>query len=487
MVRLNRATMEDKIYACWLGKNIGGTIGGPFEGKKELLDVQGFVSEKGEPLPNDDLDLQLVWLCAMEEVGPYQLTARELGEYWINYLPPHWNEYGIGKANMKAGIMPPLCGELNNERWKHSNGAWIRSEIWACLAPGFPQVARRYAFEDACIDHGMGEGTVAEQFTATLESLAFFATDIRAVLEEALEAIPAESRVAKAVRLVMEGYDRGDDWKDVRNALVEQSADIGWFQAPANVGFVVLGLLYGEGDFKKSMLYAVNCGDDTDCTAATVGAFLGIFYGTAGIPKDWAEYIGDKIITISVDRSYRRVKSLETCTELTKRVLQMIPTVLTANEIPAELTDGETCLEEAPCFAINSEKRRFDYEKNPLSRGRYCIDVWNNAMLWVRAEFDRDPQLLPGESVTVTLHAVNKLPSPLNFDIRLILPEGVTADRQYGRFYVDHKTRARDEGDNWTFTLTATEELKAMNRVIVEMDCPGRPQPVLFALPVLAK
>ena len=40
MVRLNRATMEDKIYACWLGKNIGGTIGGPFEGKKELLDVQ---------------------------------------------------------------------------------------------------------------------------------------------------------------------------------------------------------------------------------------------------------------------------------------------------------------------------------------------------------------------------------------------------------------------------------------------------------------
>ncbi|MBQ6824025.1 MAG: ADP-ribosylglycohydrolase family protein, partial [Clostridia bacterium] len=377
MVRFNREMLRDKIYACWLGKNIGGTIGGPFEGKKEILDITGFVSEKGEPLPNDDLDLQLVWLCAMEEVGPYQLDAKALGEYWINYLPPHWNEYGIGKSNMKAGIMPPLCGEINNDKWKHSNGAWIRSEIWACLAPGFPQVARRYAFEDACIDHGMGEGTVAEQFTATLESLAFFATDIRGVLEEALEAIPAESRVAKAVRLVMEGYDRGDDWKDVRNALVEQSADIGWFQAPANVGFVVLGLLYGEGDFKKSMLYAVNCGDDTDCTAATVGAFLGILYGTAGIPKDWAEYIGDKIITISVDRSYRRVKSIESCTELTRRVMMMIPSVLTANEIPAELTDGETCLEEEPRFGLNSKKYRYDYEEEPLSRSQYCIDAWN--------------------------------------------------------------------------------------------------------------
>ncbi|MBQ8895011.1 MAG: ADP-ribosylglycohydrolase family protein [Clostridia bacterium] len=484
MVKLNRKMLEDKIYACWIGKNIGGTIGGPFEGKKELLDVKGFVSEKGEPLPNDDLDLQLVWLCAMEEVGPYQLTARELGEYWINYLPPHWNEYGIGKANMKAGVMPPLCGELNNEQWKHSNGAWIRSEIWACLAPGFPQIARRYAFEDACIDHGMSEGTVAEQFTATLESLAFFATDIRQVLEEALEAIPAESRVAKAVRLVMEGYDRGDDWKDVRNALVEQSKDIGWFQAPANVGFAVLGLLYGEGDFKKSMLYAVNCGDDTDCTAATVGAFLGIFYGMDGIPKDWAEYIGDKIITISVDRSYRRVKSLESCTELTRRVMQMIPTVLIANGIPAELTDGETSLEIDKNFAINSKKYRSDYEMDPLVRSQNCIDVWSSALMRVRAEFDRLPQLLPGESVTVTLNVNNKMPCPLNLDIRLILPEGVTADRKYGRMYVDHKSAL---GDNWSFTLTATEEMKAMNRIIVEMDCPGRPQPALFVIPVLAQ
>ena len=52
--------------------------------------------------------------------------------------------------------------------------------------------------------------------------------------------------------------------------LVEQSADIGMFEAPANIGFVVLGLLYGEGDFKKSLIYAVNCGDDTDCTAGTI-------------------------------------------------------------------------------------------------------------------------------------------------------------------------------------------------------------------------
>lgn len=52
--------------------------------------------------------------------------------------------------------------------------------------------------------------------------------------------------------------------------LVKDSEDLGWFQAPANVGFVTLGLLYGEGDFKRSLILAVDCGDDTDCTGATL-------------------------------------------------------------------------------------------------------------------------------------------------------------------------------------------------------------------------
>ena len=66
MLKLNRATYMDKLHACWLGKNIGGTLGAPYEGSQKFLDVKGFATKKGEPLPNDDLDLQLVWLVAME-------------------------------------------------------------------------------------------------------------------------------------------------------------------------------------------------------------------------------------------------------------------------------------------------------------------------------------------------------------------------------------------------------------------------------------
>ncbi len=484
MIKLNREQIKDKIHACWTGKNIGGTIGGPYEGTRELLDITGFASEKGEPLPNDDLDLQLVWLFAMENVGPYNLTAKELGEYWLQCIPPSWNEYGTGKANMEGGLLPPLSGQYANQRWYHSNGAWIRSEIWACLAPGYPEIARRYAFEDGCVDHGMGEGTVAEQFTVTLESLAFFETDIRAIIEKALPAIPEDSRVAKAVRLVIDGFDRGDDWKDVRNALVKQSEDIGWFQAPANIGYVVLGLLYGEGDFKKSILYTINCGDDTDCTAGTVGAFLGILYGSAGIPADWAEYIGDKIISISTNMGYGHLRELNSCTVLTERVMRQIPTVFLANRMIMEYTDGENELPPLKVSIIHGQKMQRLYDDTPLTHPEYNFSPWNSCALRARVEYDREPSLSEGESLTVRVVFYNKFSHPFHADIKLHLPEGISATPKMQRLYIDHMCR---DGNACTFTVTATEGLQAMNRIIFEADLIGHPEPVLFAIPILGK
>ena len=106
MSTFNYAEMRDKVYACWMGKNIGGTLGTPYEGKRELNDVKGFATKPGETLINDDLDLQLVWLLAVENLGPRMINERVLGEYWLTYITPHWNEYGVGKSNMRDGLMP---------------------------------------------------------------------------------------------------------------------------------------------------------------------------------------------------------------------------------------------------------------------------------------------------------------------------------------------------------------------------------------------
>ena len=470
-VKYNKERLRDKIYACWIGKNIGGTIGTPFEGTKEFLDVKGFTSKPGEPLPNDDLDLQLVWLIAMEQEGPWYLNSRMLGEYWLSLITPYWNEYGVGKANLYDGVPAPLSGELYNQKWRDSNGAWIRSEIWATLTPGFPMYAREYAFADATVDHGMGEGTYAEIFTASLESKAFFMTDMMEIVLEGLKSIPETCRVYKAVKLVVDEYNKGTPYREVREMLVKQSEDIGWFQAPANLGYVTIGLLYGEGDFKKSVLYAVNCGDDTDCTAATVGSIMGIVYGTAGIPKDWAEYIGDDIRPICISPMQRN-KIPKNCTELTDRVMNLIPIVLFAHCIKVEWTDGEDVIPEG----IGGF-----YMENVAERGRYCFEIPHTPYLFGFAEFDREPIVKAGEQIKIKLN-VNAGTgekgrcraycdsgnyNTTNYNVKVITPDGWNADYTKS-FSVRESLKLVPV--IWEGVINVGENVEAINHVYVVVE-----------------
>ncbi|MBO5286380.1 MAG: ADP-ribosylglycohydrolase family protein [Clostridia bacterium] len=352
---LNINEYKDKVKACWIGKNIGGTMGTPYEGKREVLDIKGFITQKGEVLPNDDLDLQLVWLYALEHIGPQNITAESLGEFWTSFILPYWNEYGICKVNMNRGIKAPASGDWDNDFWKDSNGAWIRTEIWACVAPGIPNLAVKYSMADAMVDHGAGEGTFAAMFVSAMQSSAFVLDDIFDCINVGLKCIPKNSRMAQSINIVLDCYKNGKTWLEARNIILETNKDIGdgWFQAPSNVAYAVIGLLYGEGDFKKSMITAINCGDDTDCTGATVGATLGLLHGMKGIPTDWCEYIGDDIVTVCVPKHTNfKMQAPKTCTELTERVVELCGHVLYAYNITAdnkyfhkniiELTDGET-------------------------------------------------------------------------------------------------------------------------------------------------
>ena len=372
-MKLNRQIYLNKVKGCFVGKNIGGTMGGPYEGTRELLDVKGFKTQKGEPLPNDDLDLQLVWLQALEDQGPKHIDSEMLGEYWLSFITPYWNEYGISKTNMQRGIPPSISGDMDNNIWKHSNGAWIRTEIWACLAPGAVDTAVKYAIEDALVDHGTGEGTAATCFVAALESAAFVVNDVNTLIDIGLSKVDKSSRLHKTLELVRELHSKGVDYKEVRNRVVELNKDIGdgWFQAPNNVAFVVIGLLYGQGDFKKSMLTAINCGDDTDCTAATVGSILGIMHGEDKIPADWKEYIGDRIITCSINRGVS-FRFSATITDLVNRIAKQTQYLLNSNFEKIEITDGESEIDDEFIAHLNREFA-LDDERDDIRALKYSL------------------------------------------------------------------------------------------------------------------
>ena len=484
MIKFNYESLKDRIYACWLGKNIGGTMGTPYEGGRELLDIQGFVTKPGEVLPNDDLDLQLVWLRACEEYNPLNVDAKVLSEFWLDYISPNWNEYGIGKANMKIGMLPPLCGEYEND-WKHSNGAWIRTEVWACMAPGCPDVAIKYAAEDACIDHGMGEGTYAAIFVAALEAAAFVVKDIRELINIGLSKIPDDCRVARSAKLVCDCYDNGIDWKTARQKVVEDSADLGWFEAPANVAYVILGLLYGEGDFKRSMILAINCGDDTDCTGATIGSIMGIMGGTAFVPKDWCEYLGDEIVTVSVNWGCL-YKKIRTCTELTDRVMAQIPAMLLANRVGnVDIHAAADECDEAEIAKFKGGAVAADLCARP---GRsYDMDFIHHK---VRVIYDADPTVAAGGSVPMRIifqkHPGKIGTGPSRVSLRWILPEGWSVTGAKTELYIAHSrpsiaTLPRNMSEI-TFSVNAGENVAFCNRIILEAIYEGHPLPMLIPI-----
>jgi len=475
MPTINRNKLYEKILGCWIGKSIGGTLGTPFEGKRELLDVKDFTSKSGQPLPNDDLDLQLIWLKALEDCGPLGVNASVLGEYWISYIPPHWNEYGIGKSNMKAGLLPPMSGDYDNP-WKHSNGAWIRSEIWACCTPGCPELAAKYSFYDASADHGTGEGTYAELFTSALESAAFIESDRNRLINIGLSYIPSDCRVAKSINIALDGYKKGLDWKETRNLVLEDSGDLGWFQAPANVAFVIIGWLYGEGDFKKSLLTAVNCGDDTDCTAATLGSILGIINGAEKLPKDWKNHVGDNIITMAIDRgSWWNIP--ETCTGLTDRVMSMALQMLAANRTNVIISDKETSIGEADINRLTASDKYIEKLKN--MNNALCFDfIHSSAEL-----FYKDGVGVKAEQeISLEITIKNKLYDPRHLEVTYILPNGFTLVQGEKRITLSNQTDRTNGSVTFTVTYKAGNEVQSENRGIIQIVAQNRPTVILIPI-----
>lgn len=349
-MKLTFETYRDKVMGCWAGKNIGGVLGAPFEAFRQFNEADFYTQDLSMgPPPNDDLDLQIVWLAAVERYGR-NVNASILGDYWLSYVIPNWVEYGTGKANLRAGLVPPMSGAVDNP-YKDSCGCFIRSEIWACLAPGNPALAAKYAFEDAIVDHA-DDGMQGEIFCAALQSAAFVESDVQKLIDIALSYIPEDSKVAEAVRTAVKCHAEGVPFKKAIATIHDaapgtfgiqgisnkegelRSREMGMtkvgapgFDAAENVGYVIAGWLYGE-DFGDQIVKANACGEDTDCTCATLGALLGILLGASGLPKKWTDPLGDKIATMCIDKTSRGVWVPETVTELTDRVLRVTPIFL---------------------------------------------------------------------------------------------------------------------------------------------------------------
>ena len=451
-MKIDFNTYRDKVRACWLGKNIGGTLGAPFEGARGVFDVSYYTHDLSRGvLPNDDLDLQLIWLMAAEDYGT-KLNSEVLGEYWLSFICADWSEYGACKGNMRAGLVPPVSGRYENP-YGNSNGCFIRSEIWACLMPGHPELAVKYAFEDAIVDH-TDEGVYAELFCVAVESAAFVESDTMKLIDIGLSYIPEDCKIAKCIRLVMECHKSGESWQTARKKVLqfspspfgltygyinsEPETDIPYgelgFDAPVSIGFIIIGWLYGNGDFSDSICITNNCGEDTDCTAGTLGSLLAIIGGTKCIDEKWLVPIGDEIKTVSIDVTkgyFLNWRPAKTVTELTNRVIQLMPTFMLEHYSFDEsglpiISSAETLYDSVEKTGnVQFTPRRERYVLSPLIIRR------ENPIVEVGLAFD-DISIREGCEKKLTLKFRNKMPLRQWLNLKWHMPEDwkVTSGRE---------------------------------------------------------
>ena len=290
LLSLTYSEYLDRIYAAWMGKSLGGTIGAPMENYKTRMAYTREDLWPSRIMPNDDMDIQMVWLEALQERGVW-LTSADLADYWQDRCWYNFCEYGVFLHNRQRGIQPPLSGTWNNRFFWESEGCPIRSEIWSLVCPGNPQLAADYARADGQLDHG-GASVSCEMFLAAAGAAAFFDDDLDRVLEAGLAVLPAGDPVRDMVQYTRAICVAHPRFEDAWRLLIRRYGDRDASKALVNQAIVVMALTLARGDFAETMRLCVNSGWDTDCTAATAGALLGIMHGSAILPADWVEKMG---------------------------------------------------------------------------------------------------------------------------------------------------------------------------------------------------
>ncbi|MBS7654567.1 ADP-ribosylglycohydrolase family protein [Candidatus Bathyarchaeota archaeon] len=470
-LKISRETYWDRVYGCWLGKNAGGTLGGPLEriyGQDEMFDVWWYPKLVEGGIPNDDLEIQLVWLQALRDRG-IDLTARDLADYWLDCILYNPDEYGLHKTNLRKGLQPPVSGWYNN--WfKDCMGSPIRSEIWACISPGAPNVAAKYAHQDAICDHAGGESVYGEIFNAVLESAAFVISDRVKLVKLGLTAIPENSATARAIKIALEAYLKGLDWREARERVKGSVYSPIAQYSPINLGFQTIGLLYGE-NFGDAICKAVNCGWDTDCTGATVGAIWGIIYGRKNLPEKWIKPLGN---TIAVSDGIKNIHIPATIDELTSEVCAIGERVLKRFNAQIEVSDNDDFRDAETILKspINDIKSLWSMPPNKVD--------FNLTSIKVSAIYLDGPAVLPDEPNRFIVSIENMCLTPVSGILRISAPSGWMFEPA-----VPYQINLNaGEKANFGFSVTASvKNINASNECLIKMLLNGRPR--LIGVPIV--
>jgi len=297
------AEYKEKVYASWLGQIIGNIYGLPHENRH--IDDPGpatfpygygenleYLKQNNGAFSDDDTDIEYMYLLAMEKYGP-ESKYEQLAQSWKYHVRERvWLANRAALAFMHYGFTPPVTGKMQiNPHWFQIDPQLV-NEIWAVTAPGMINyAARKSGWAARITDDDWGiEPTI---FYGALYSAAFFESDIQKLINIGLNFLPTNSRFAQTVKDMIQLYRKyPEDWRKARQEMAQkyyynepEDTRTIW-NANLNGACAVLALLYGQGNFQKTLDFACAMGFDADNQAATLSGLMGIIVGTEGLPPD---------------------------------------------------------------------------------------------------------------------------------------------------------------------------------------------------------
>ncbi|WP_409060571.1 ADP-ribosylglycohydrolase family protein [Streptomyces sp. SYP-A7185] len=243
---------------------------------------------------DDDVDYAILGLHLLETHGP-TFSTEQVGELWLLRLP-YLQTFTAERAayrNLANGLKPPLTATYENpcQEWI---GALIRADVFGWTNPGSPRRAASLARRDAVLSH-TGNGVYGAMWAAALVSAAFTAATPRAALDAAFGVIPSSCRLARTVRRVVSLHEAGLSWEETLATTEAETTGLGWIHAVPNSAVLTAGLLYGDGDFTRTIALTVRGGLDTDSNGATAGSVAGVLCGAKAIPAQWRDPLEDRV------------------------------------------------------------------------------------------------------------------------------------------------------------------------------------------------
>ncbi|MCC6444150.1 MAG: ADP-ribosylglycohydrolase family protein [Armatimonadetes bacterium] len=283
-----RDRLADRVKGGWVGMLIGGLEGLAHEFKyneqpRETL--PDFEMLPGGAETDDDNDFEWTHLYYMDREKALRLPYERIVSIWKeNMNTGLWVANKRARELMDEGILPPKTGDpaLNRAAWYNLSGQFC-VEAYGLIAPGMPQAAAGIGLHYAKIAVS-GEPLQAAQYWTSLISLAAVEeASLPRIIVRALDAADAKSALSEAVRDALALHKSlPSDWQEARQRFdARWRIRKGWNgnSTPLNGGMVVLALLYGKGDFTRTLQYAMALGHDADCNAATAGAAAGARLG----------------------------------------------------------------------------------------------------------------------------------------------------------------------------------------------------------------